>query len=218
MSVFDLPRLHFRGVATTRLPTGAGSGLVDLATNTALTGDGRPFPAHRPPAEYHAHLDRLGPRFDATGRPDPAGPFSAAKGVDFAGNGHFSVDARVAGVETGAGDLDTADPVVGRTVDMWGHYNEYLATTVNRARVFDVDPASDRTTTLMVGRFCFGRDGRSHDVGSMVTGTVRGFHPPRWHNAGHVSGSRRARPGGSAAPVRAPPVRGARGRRADLAR
>ncbi|MFI2200293.1 ferritin-like domain-containing protein [Streptomyces sp. NPDC020192] len=186
MSVFDLPRLHFRGVATTHRPTGAGGGLVDLATNTALTEDGRPFPAHRPSVEYHDRLDRLGPRFDAMGRPTPDGPFSAAKGEDFAGNGHFSVDARIVGVEGRAGHLDTADPVVGRGVDMWGHYNEYLATTVNRARVFDLDPASDWTTTLMVGQFCFGRDGRSHDVGSMMSGAVHGFHPPRWHNTGHV--------------------------------
>nr|WGO49565.1 polyketide synthase [Streptomyces lavendulae] len=185
MSVFDLPRLHFRGAATTHLPTGARSGLVDLATNTALTGDGQPFPAHRPPGEYHDHLDRLGPRYDSTGAPAPDGPFSAAKGEDFAGNGHFAVDARIVSVESRAGDIDTTDPVVGRGVDMWGHYNEYLATTANRARVFDVDPSCDGTTTLMVGRFCFGRDGRSHDVGYMATGAVHGFHPPRWHHGGH---------------------------------
>ncbi|MEI5527690.1 ferritin-like domain-containing protein [Streptomyces brasiliscabiei] len=185
MSVFDLPRLHFRGTATTHLPTGPRGGLVDLATNTALTEDGLPFPAHRPPAEYHDHLDRLGPRFGTDGRPAPDGPFGAAKGEDFAGNGHFAVDARIVGAESRAGDLDTTDPVVGRAADMWGHYNEYLATTANRARVFDVDPASEWTTTIMVGRFCFGRDGRSHDVGNMATGAVHGFQPPRWHNSGH---------------------------------
>ncbi|MER7045022.1 ferritin-like domain-containing protein [Streptomyces jumonjinensis] len=187
MSVFDLPRLHFRGAATTHLPTGARSGLVDLATNTALTTDGQPFPADRPPGEYHDYLDRLGPRFDSTGRPAPDGPFSAAKGEDFAGNGHFSIDARIVSAEVRAGHADTADPVVGRGVDMWGHYNEYLASTVNRARVFDVDPSSDWTTTLMVGQFCFGRDGRSHDTGYMAAGAVHGCHPPRWHNADHVS-------------------------------
>ncbi|MFJ3978007.1 ferritin-like domain-containing protein [Streptomyces sp. NPDC090021] len=186
MSVFDLPRLHFRGSATTHLPTGARSGLVDLATNTALTEDGRPFPAHRPPGEYHDFLQQLGPRFDLEGRPSPDGPFSAAKGEDFAGNGHFCVDAHIVGVECHAGEIDTADPVVGRAVDMWGHYNDYLATTVNRARVFDVDPSCDWTTTLMVGQFAFGREGRTHDVGYMATGGVRGFHPPRWHNGGHV--------------------------------
>ncbi|MFE0274992.1 ferritin-like domain-containing protein [Streptomyces sp. NPDC058992] len=186
MSVFDLPRLHFSGTATTHAPTGARSGLVDLATNTALTADGQPFPSHRPPGEYHDHLDLIGPRYDSTGRPATDGPFSAAKGEDFAGNGHFAVDARIVGVECRAGDLDTEDPVIGRAVDMWGHYNEYLGTTVNRARVFDVDPASDWTTTLMVGQFCFGRDGRSHDVGYMASGAVHGFHPPRWHNTHHV--------------------------------
>ncbi|MCK1798027.1 VioB - polyketide synthase [Streptomyces sp. XM4193] len=186
MSLFDLPRLHFRGTATTHLPTGPRSGLVDLATNTALTEDGRPFPADRPPSEYHDHLDRIGTRYDATGRPAPEGPFNAAKGEDFAGNGHFAVDARIAAVEGRAGALDTEDAAVGRAVDMWGHYNEYLATTVNRARVFDLDPASPWTTTLMVGQFSFGRSGRSHDVGYMAGGAVRGFHPPRWHHTGHV--------------------------------
>ncbi|WP_202868647.1 ferritin-like domain-containing protein [Kribbella antibiotica] len=169
----------------THLPTGPRSGLVDLATNTALTEDGQPFPVHRPPSEYHDYLDQLGPTYDSTGRPAPDGAFSAAKGEDFAGNGHFAIDARIIGVEGRAGEIDTVDPVVGRSVDMWGHYNEYLATTVNRARVFDVDPSSDWTTALMVGQFCFGRDGRSHDIGSMATGAVNGLHPPRWHNAGH---------------------------------
>ncbi|WP_434442858.1 ferritin-like domain-containing protein [Lentzea sp. E54] len=188
MSVFDLPRLHFAGTASTRLPTGPRNGMVDLATNTALTAQGDPFPVHRPPAEYQQHLDETGPRYDSAGREAPDGPFSAAKGRDFAGNGHFSINARIVSAERLAGQSDTTDPVVGRAVDFWGHYNEYLATTVNRARIFDVDPASDWTTTLMVGQLGFGRDGRSHDVGYMATGTVRGFSPPRWHATGRGSG------------------------------
>jgi hypothetical protein len=185
MSVFNLPRLHFSGVATTKLPTGARSGLVDLATNTALTKDG-PFPTHRPAQEYHDYLDKNGTRFDAAGQVTENGEFNALKGWNFGGNGHFSIDAKIVSVEASAGDIDIGDPVVGRNVDMWGHYNEYLATTVNRARVFDVDPSSNWTTTLMVGQFCFGRAGRSHDVGYMLTGNVHGLHPPRWHNSNHV--------------------------------
>lgn len=185
MSVFDLPRLHFSGVATTKLPTGARSGLVDLATNTALTEEG-PFPKHLPAQEYHDYLDRNGTRFDAAGCVTDNGAFNSLKGWNFGGNGHFLIDARIVSVEVSAGHVDVGDPVVGRNVDMWGHYNEYLATTVNRARVFDVDPSSNWTTTLMVGQFCFGRSGRSHDVGYMLTGDVHGLHPPRWHNVNHV--------------------------------
>ncbi|GAA3868859.1 hypothetical protein GCM10022243_38080 [Saccharothrix violaceirubra] len=183
MSVFDLPRLHFAGTATTRLPTGPKSGLVDLATNTALTASG---PADMSTSEYHAYLDGHSPRFDADGRPCDDGPFTTTKGWNFAGNGHFAVDARIVGVELAPGDLDVSDPVVGRSVDLWGHYNPYLATTVNRARVFDVDPASDWTTTLMVGQFCFGRAGRSHDAGYLFSGGVSGFAPPRWHHLRYV--------------------------------
>ncbi|HKT00502.1 MAG TPA: ferritin-like domain-containing protein [Rugosimonospora sp.] len=162
MSVFHLPRLHFTGVATTQLPTGPRNGLVDLATNRPLAADGTPFRHDRPLTEYDG----------------PVGDHVAA-------NGHFVVDAVVSSVELDAGEADVADPVVGSQVDMWGHYNEYLQTTVNRARVFDVDPSSNWTTTLMVGQFGFGRVGRSHDNPYVLTGTVHGFQPPRWHDFRH---------------------------------
>ncbi|WP_395359433.1 ferritin-like domain-containing protein [Streptomyces sp. YH02] len=177
MSVFDLPRLYFGGTALTRLPTGPRGGLVDLARNTALRGtdSGHPDTEQRPavgpfgvgePAEaYHAHLAGRG-----------------AYGGHFSGNGHLLIDARVTGVQRkDGGAIETADPVVGRAVDLWGHYNPYLGTTVNRARVFDVDPASAWTATLMGGQFAFGRDGRSHDAGYLCVGEVTGFMPPRWH-------------------------------------
>lgn len=174
MSVFDLPRLYFGGTAVTRLPTGPRGGLVDLAGNTALRGaspgpgqSGRvaPFGVDGPAGEYHEHLAAHG-----------------ARGEHFSGNGHFLFDARVTGVQRVDGSaVDTADPVVGRAVDLWGHYNPYLGTTVNRARVFDVDPASAWTTTVMGGQFAFGREGRSHDAGYLCVGDVTGFMPPRWH-------------------------------------
>jgi chromopyrrolic acid synthase len=185
MSVAEVPRLHFRGSAVTRLPTGPRNGLVDLATHQALTDDG-PVPPSTPAPEYHDYLLRRGPRFDATGRADPEGVFSASKGWNFGGNGHFWVDATIISAELSPGEVDVMDPVVGRAVDMWGHYNEYLATTFNRARVFDLDPSSTWTTTLMVGRFGFGRYGRSQETGYMMVGDVTGLHPPRWHHTAYV--------------------------------
>ncbi|RBQ15304.1 VioB - polyketide synthase [Spongiactinospora rosea] len=105
------------------------------------------------------------------------------KGDNFAGNGHFLIDAVITSVDPPAA---SPDPVVGRAVDFWGHYNEYLGTTANRARIFDVDPASRWSTIVMVGQFGFGRSGRSSDTGYMLTGQVEGFQPPRWHRPGQV--------------------------------
>ncbi|MEV0898061.1 ferritin-like domain-containing protein [Actinoplanes sp. NPDC049802] len=188
MSVLDLPRLHFRGVATTKLPTGPRSGLIDLATNRALNDDG-PVPTDTPPADHHAWLARRGPWFDAAGRSGPGAPFNGSTGHNFAGSGHFWIDAQVVAVETSHGP-DRGDPVVGRRVDMWGHYNDYLATTANRARVFDLDPTSRWTTTVMVGQFGLGRGERSYEDGYLLTGDVSGYQPPRWHHFDYRRGLR----------------------------
>ncbi|MGH3692952.1 MAG: ferritin-like domain-containing protein [Pseudonocardiaceae bacterium] len=185
MSVFDLPRLHFAGIGITRLPTGPRSGLLDLATNTAIV-DSAPFPVTRPAQEYHDYLDRQGVRFEPDGTVTPGGRFGSVKGWNFGGNGHFWIDAVVVGCERSPGEIDTTDHIVGRQVDLWGHYNDYLASTANRARVFDVDPASNWTTAVMVGQLSLGRAGRSHDGGYLATGDVYGISPPRWQNPRHV--------------------------------
>ncbi|MGH3755711.1 MAG: ferritin-like domain-containing protein, partial [Pseudonocardiaceae bacterium] len=185
MSVFDLPRLHFAGTGVTRLPTGPRSGLLDLATNAAVAGSA-PFPVTRPAQEYHDYLDRQGVRFEPDGTVTPDGRFGSVKGWNFGGNGHFWVDAVVVGCERSPGEIDTTDHVVGRQLDLWGHYNEYPASTANRARVFDVDPASNWTTAVMVGQLSLGRSGRSHDVGYLATGDVYGIAPPRWRNSRYV--------------------------------
>ncbi|GAA5159723.1 hypothetical protein GCM10023321_41290 [Pseudonocardia eucalypti] len=102
------------------------------------------------------------------------------------GNGHFWVDAKVVGCELRAGEVDTTEPLVGRSLDLWGHYCAHLGSTANRARVFDVDPASNWTTTVMLGQLALGRLGRSHEVGYLVTGYVTGMCPPRWQNWSHI--------------------------------
>ncbi|RDI31721.1 ferritin-like domain-containing protein [Lentzea flaviverrucosa] len=161
MSVFHLPRLHFAGTAITRLPTGPRAGWLDLETNQAIDDQGV-FDTDRPVQEYYDFL-------------------ADAKGHNFAGNGHFWVDAKVVATELAPGEVRSDDLVTGRQLDLWGHFCDYTAGTANRSRVFDVDPASNWTTTLMVGQLALGRSGRSHDVPYLVTGDVNGMCPPRWN-------------------------------------
>jgi chromopyrrolic acid synthase len=185
MSVFDFPRLHFQGSARIHAPTGHKSGMVDFNSNTVYM-DGYPYDYVRPASDYHHYLDKLGPRFNAEGQWDENGLFSMAKGCDFGGNSHFAIDARISSVQRQPFEIDLDDFVVGRSVDMWGHYNEYLATTFNRARVFDCDPASNWTNTIMVGQFTFGRQGRSHEIPNMLSAPVEGLQPARWQNFDHI--------------------------------
>ncbi|MBD2501644.1 ferritin-like domain-containing protein [Anabaena azotica] len=185
MSILDFPRLHFQGFARTHAPTGHKNGLVDLSTNTVYMNGDR-FDHRRPVSEYHEYLYQLGTRFNSEGHWDENGPFSMAMGWDFGGNGHFAIEAQIVSTQQQPGQVDQCDPVVGRNIDMWGHYNEYLATTFNRARIFDCDPASNWTTTIMVGQLTFGRLGGSHEVSNMLSAPVEGVQPARWQNFNHI--------------------------------
>lgn len=185
MSILDFPRLHFQGFARIHAPTGQKNGLVDLSSNTVYMNGNR-FDHHRSLSEFHEYLYRLGPRFNAAGEWDENGPFSMAMGWDFGGNGHFAIDAKIISAQRSFADIDQNDPIVGRSVDMWGHYNEYLGTTFNRARIFDCDPTSNWTSTIMVGQLTFGRQGNSHEVPNMLSAAVAGMQPSRWHDFHHI--------------------------------
>jgi chromopyrrolic acid synthase len=183
MSILDFPRLHFRGAARIHAPTGQKNGLVDLSTNEVYMED-KPFDLERPPSEYHDYLDQSSTRFNAKGEIDEQGVFSSAKGWDFGGNGHFAIDAKI--VSRQPFELDQTDLVVGRSIDFWGHYNEYLGTTFNRARVFDCDPTSNWTTTLLIGQLAVGRAARSHDTPYLLSAPIEGTQPARWQNFDHI--------------------------------
>lgn len=185
MSIFTFPRLHFQGFARTHAPTGHKNGLVNLSNNTVYQ-DGKPFDLSRPLTEYHQYLQQIGPQFNAQGQWDEAGAFSMAQGWDFEGNGHFAIEAQIVSTQTERGKVDRHDPVVGRSVDMWGHHNEYLGTTLNRARIFDCDPASNWTSTIMVGQLTFGRQGSSREVPNMLSAPVQGLQPARWQNFDYI--------------------------------
>ena len=185
MSVLHLPRLHFQGLARTHAPTGYKNGLVDISDNTCYI-NGVPYKENHSASEYHEYLYNKGPKFNSEGKLDENGPFSMAQGWNFGGNGHFSIDAKIISTQTEFGKVDQNDPVIGRNVDFWGHYNEYVKTSVNRARIFECDPASNWTNTIMLGQLAFGRLGDSNQVPYMVTAPIEGYQLARWQDFDYI--------------------------------
>ena len=185
MSILDFPRLHFQGFARIHAPTGHKNGLVDVSSNTVYM-NGRPLDHNRAASEYHEYLYNLGPRFNAEGQLDENGAFSMAMGWNFGGNGHFSIEAQIVSTQREFGQIDQQDPVVGRNVDLWGHYNEYVKTSFNRARFFECDPASNWTNTIMLGQLGFGRQGGSYEVPYMVCAPIGGMQLARWQDFNQI--------------------------------
>jgi hypothetical protein len=185
MSVLDFPRLHFYGKARIHAPTGCKNGLIDLSDNTCYM-NGVPYKENHSATEYHEYLYNKGPKFNSEGKLDENGPFSMAQGWNFGGNGHFSIDAQIISTQREFGKVDENDPVIGRSVDFWGHYNEYVKTTFNRARIFECDPASNWTNTIMLGQLAFGRSGDSNQVPYMVTAPIQGYQLARWQDFNYI--------------------------------
>ncbi|PHV39158.1 iminophenyl-pyruvate dimer synthase VioB [Janthinobacterium sp. BJB304] len=189
MSLLDFPRLHFRGFARANVPTGNRNthGNIDIATN-AVSMAGEAVDLSRPPAEFHAHLKQLAPRFNAEGKPDPDGIFSQAAGYNFCGNNHFSWEnARITGVQLRDGEVDTQDALVGAKLALWGHYNEYLRTTFNRARWIDNNPAQPDTTLIYAGQFTLSDKLAAPNTPTLFTADIAQAHSVRWLGSGHIT-------------------------------
>ena len=185
MSVLDFPRLHFQGKARIHAPTGYKNGLIDLSDNTSYM-NGVPYKENHSASEYHEYLYNKGPKFNSEGELDENGPFSMAQGWNFGGNGHFSIDAQIISTQREFNKVDLDDPVIGRSVDFWGHYNEYVKTSFNRARIFECDPASNWTNTIMLGQLAFGRLGDSNQVPYMLTAPIEGYQLARWQDFDYI--------------------------------
>ncbi|OHX17055.1 iminophenyl-pyruvate dimer synthase VioB [Chromobacterium sphagni] len=188
MSILDFPRLHFRGFARVNAPTANRNvqGHIDMASNTVLM-DGRPFDLSRPPAEFHRHLHQSGPRFDREGRPADDGVFSLASGYNACGNNHFSWEnAVVTHVQPTAGGHDEHDGLVGARLALWGHYNEYLRTTFNRARWVDNDPTRPDATQIYAGQLTLSPRGATAHAPHLFTADIAQAHGARWVRGGHV--------------------------------
>ena len=181
MSVLDFPRLHFYGKARIHAPTGYKNGLIDLSDNTCYM-NGVPYKENHSASEYHRCLYNKTPKFNEYGKLDENGPLVKQWVGILVENGHFSIDAKIISTQREFNKVDENDPVIGRSVDFWGHYNEYVKTTFNRARIFECDPASNWTNTIMLGQLAFGRSGDSNQVPYMVTAPIQGYQLARWQD------------------------------------
>ncbi|QSQ17664.1 iminophenyl-pyruvate dimer synthase VioB [Myxococcus landrumensis] len=188
MSILHFPRLHFRGFARANVPTASRNthGQIDIATNTVFM-EGAPFDLRRAPSEFHEYLKKLAPRFNAEGKPDSEGIFSEAAGHNFCGNNHFSWEnVRVTGVQLEEGDIDAGDGLVGAQLALWGHYNEYLRTTFNRARWVDNHPSRADTTLIYAGQLTLGDKHALPHTPALLTASIPRAHSVRWVRTGHV--------------------------------
>lgn len=189
MSILDFPRFHFRGFARANVPTANRNthGHIDIATNI-VSMEGSPFDLSRAPSEFHAHLKQLAPRFNAAGKPDPEGIFSQAAGHNPGGNNHFSWEnTRITGVQLQAGEVDTDDGATGAKLALWGHYNEYLRTTFNRARWVDNNPSRADTTVIYAGQITLSEKHATPNTPPLFTADIHRPHSVRWVGTGHVT-------------------------------
>ncbi|CDG81736.1 iminophenyl-pyruvate dimer synthase VioB [Janthinobacterium agaricidamnosum] len=189
MSILDFPRLHFRGFARANVPTANRNthGHIDIATNT-VSMEGKPFDPNRAPSEFHAYLKQLAPRFNAAGMPDPEGIFSQAAGYNFCGNNHFSWEnTSITGVQLHDASVDTEDSLVGARLALWGHYNDYLRTTFNRARWVDNHPGRPDSTLIYAGQFTLSGKQATPSTPALFSADIRQAHSVRWLGSGHIT-------------------------------
>jgi hypothetical protein len=78
-----------------------------------------------------------------------------------------------------------ADPLLGRKIDLWGHFNEYIGTTFNQPKVVELDSTSLWTRQVYSGQLCLGRRDASIKSGYLVNGYVKAVQSARFHKGRH---------------------------------
>ncbi len=113
---------------------------------------------------------------------------SQAAGYNACGNNHFSWEnARITGVQLRPGEVDTDDALAGAKLALWGHYNDYLRTTFNRARWVDNHPAQPDTTLIYAGQFTLSGMQATPNTPALFSADIAQAHSVRWLGSGHIT-------------------------------
>ncbi|KAB8033468.1 iminophenyl-pyruvate dimer synthase VioB [Fluviispira multicolorata] len=188
MSILNFPRINFKGAARLNLPTGNRNiaGTLDIATNTVYQ-DGVLFDLKKHPSAFHQYLRQLPPRFNLQGMPDDLGIFNQAAGHNFLGNNHFSWEnTQIISLQIQPGILLENDALLGCKVELWGHYNEYLRTTFNRARWVEIDPSRDDTSQIYAGQLCIKEATAMANTPFLFSSDIHSVHSVRWYGENHI--------------------------------
>jgi hypothetical protein len=187
VSVLDFPRIHFRGLCECHVPTGNNNnlGVVDLGTNTVYY-QGKKADETLPAEDFYRFMEGHTLKYNARGEWDDQGEFSKAAGWDYNGNTRLIWEARITSTQLTLGDSDPHDLLVGRAVNMWGHYNPYLGTTFNQPRMVDNDPSSNWTTQIFAGQLTFGRDAASVTKPNLFLSSISCVQHARWLTFEHI--------------------------------
>ncbi|WP_105167967.1 iminophenyl-pyruvate dimer synthase VioB [Pseudoalteromonas sp. T1lg23B] len=188
MSVLDLPRIHFKGVARVNVPTANRNvhNTLEIATNTVLH-KGQAVDIKMSPKAYHEYLQSLGPKLNAQGMADENGQFSLACGYNMSGNNHFSWhDTEITALQIRPGECLQQDPLLGGTLNLWGHYNEYLRTSFNRARWVDNDPTRPDSALIYAGQLTISAPNSEANTAHVFSADIDCTHGVRWLNPGYI--------------------------------
>lgn len=114
--------------------------------------------------------------------PNDCGRFSCNK------QGHFSIETKIVSVQKEFGKIEQDDPIIGCKVDFGGlnSENQQIKNICNSALIFESDPASNWTNTIMVDRLVLGGSDDSTWSDSMLSAPVRGLSLARWQDFYHI--------------------------------
>lgn len=131
-------------------------------------------------------------RYDQYGDSNVYGGYSRDAGFNYTGSNIFSwINTRVVSgmlahsciaittlqVEYNPDETQTnpnKDPIIGKSLLLCGHYNNFTQGTINYARIVDLDMASNFTSNIIAGKFLLGGDGKvvSQSMGLGLIGDV----------------------------------------------
>ncbi|MBU2706115.1 iminophenyl-pyruvate dimer synthase VioB [Zooshikella marina] len=188
MSNLYFPRIHFRGFARVNVPTGNRNivNTIDNTTNSVYMDD-KPFDINQNPKIFHDYLQQIPPKFNADGKADPDGDFNLAAGYNFYGNNHFSWEnTKIVSFQCQPGIHSRSDPIIGSKIELWGHYNEYLRTTFNRARWVDIDPTMPDTAQIFAGQLTIKEKNSSPSTHHFFSADINCVHSVRWFGENHI--------------------------------